>query len=137
MKTLLAAGGLLLLAAAGCSSDSSGAPDPGALASSIQAQATSPATESSPADGGSGDCGSAAMSGRAALAGASITDVTMVEDCATILVTTPITDPAVASSLCERVAGEVYQMGVKNIRFESDAGAVLATGTEATGCQAA
>jgi hypothetical protein len=137
---VLAAAALLGLAVAGCSSSSdSDTPDPGALASSIKAQATSPAAAPSSADSSSGadssgDCGSAPLSAKAALAGMSITDVSMVEGCTNIYIKTPTTDPAIGKDICDKVAGEVYQMGVKTIAVESDSGAALAVGSPATGC---
>ena len=137
---VLAVAALLGLAAAGCSSSDSDTPDPGALASSIKAQATSPAAAPSAGDSGggdpAGDCGSAPLSAKAALAGMSVTDVTMIEGCTTISVKTPLTDPAIGRDMCDKVAGEVYQMGVKTIAVESDNGTPLAVGSQATGCNA-
>lgn len=59
----------------------------------------------------------------------------MIEGCTTISVTTPVTDPALGRDMCEKVAGEVYQMGVRTIAVESDGGDALAVGSRATGCQ--
>ncbi len=136
----LAAAGLLALAVAGCSSSDSGSdtPDPAALASSIAAQATSPAagaTESASAGSG-GECGDAPLAAKAALTGADYLDVGMVQGCKLLSVVTRLTDPGVGVAMCERVAGEVWQLGVKSIVVVTADGTELATADPATPCAA-
>jgi hypothetical protein len=139
MKTSRVAGaaGLLVLAAAGCSS-SSDTPSPGDLAASIQAQATSPAASSA---GGSidrsQDCPDAVLAAKAALAGLSVTDVSLPEGCTVIAVTTPLTDPLVGKDMCDKVAGEVFQMGIIGVTVESDSGKALALGAPSQPCAVA
>lgn len=131
----LAAAGLLVLAAAGCSSSDSGSdtPDPGALASSIAAQATSPAagaTGSSSGDQAVGNCVDGQLSAKAALAATIATDVSLPEGCTSLAVTVPDdTDAGVAQSLCSTAAGEAYRYGIEGVVVTTDAGTKLATGT--------
>lgn len=115
------AAALLVLAAAGCSS-SDDTPSPGDLAASIQAQATSPAADPGSTGSGSGSCGDAPFAAKAALTGSNYTDVSMVDEC-TVKVVTELTEPEVAKGLCDNVAGEVWQLGVKSI---------VVVGTDAT-----
>jgi hypothetical protein len=142
MKTsrVVAAAGLLALGLAGCSSGSSGSsgsdsPDPGALAASIQAQATSPAARatSAPVDR-SKDCPDAILAAKAALAGMSVTDVSLPEGCTVIYVQTPETDQQIGKDMCDKVAGEVFQLGIVGIAVESDSGKSLAIGAPSQPC---
>jgi hypothetical protein len=142
MKTSpLAAVGLLALALAGCSSDSpSGSASAGDVAASIRAQATSPAAGSSaaPSAGGtvdrSKDCPDAILAAKAALSGMSVTDVSLPEGCTVVFVQTPVTDKEIGKDMCDKVAGEVYQLGIVGIAVESDAGDSLALGAPAQPC---
>ena len=142
MKTsrVTVAAGQLVLAAAGCSS-SSDTPSPGALATSIQAQATSPAAAASSAAGGaidrSTDCPDAILAAKAALAGLSVTEVTLPEGCTVVSVKTPLTDPQIGKDMCDKVAGEVFQMGVVGVTVESDSGTALALGAPSQPCMVA
>ena len=133
----LAAAGLLVLAVAGCSSSDSGSdtPDPAALASSIAAQATSPAAPPASAGGG-GECGDAPLAAKAALTGADYLDVGMVQGCKLLSVVTRLTDPGAGVAMCQRVAGEVWQLGVKSIVVVTADGTELATADPATPCAA-
>jgi hypothetical protein len=139
MKTsrVAAAAGFLVLGVAGCSSGSD-SPDPGALAASIKAQATSPAAGSSAAGGAvdrSEDCPDAILAAKAALAGMSVTDVSLPEGCTVVRITTPETDQQIGKDMCDKVAGEVYQMGIVGIAVESDSGASLALGAPSQPCR--
>ena len=136
MKTsrVAAAAGLLVLAAAGCSS-SSDSPSPGDLAASIQAQATSPAADPGSADSGSGNCADAPFAAKAALTGSSYTDVSMVDGC-TVKVVTELTEPEVAKGLCDNVAGEVWQLGVTSIVVVSTDATQLASARSGAPCAA-
>lgn len=136
MKTsrVVAAAGFLAFGVAGCSSGSD-SPDPGALASSIKAQAT--AAASSAAGGAverSKDCPDAILAAKAALAGMSVTDVTLPEGCTVVYIKTPVTDQQIGKDMCDKVAGEVYQMGIVGIAVESDSGKSLALGAPSQPC---
>jgi hypothetical protein len=150
MKTsrVAVAAGLLVLGLAGCSS-SSDKPSAGALASSIKAQATSPAaaatsaaaaatSAASSAAGGvvdrSKDCPDAIAAAKAALAGMSVTDVSLPEGCTIVYIKTPTTDQQVGKDMCEKVAGEVFQLGITGIAVESDSGKSLAIGAPSQPC---
>jgi hypothetical protein len=137
---VVAAAGLLVLGVAGCSSGSSGSPEPGALASGISAQATSPAAASSAASSSAGavdrskDCPDAILAAKAALAGMSVTDVTLPEGCTVVYIKTPVTDQQIGKDMCDKVAGEVYQLGIVGIAVESDSGKSLALGAPSQPC---
>ena len=147
MKTsrVAVAAGLLVLAAAGCSS-SSDTPSPGALASSIKAQATSPAAAASSAAAGaassaagggvdrSKDCPDAVAAAKAALSGMSVTEVYLPEGCTVVSIKTPVTDPQIGKDMCDKVAGEVFQMGIVGVTVESDSGTALALGAPSQPC---
>lgn len=143
MKTsrVAAAAGLLVLGVAGCSSGSSGSdsPDPGALAASIKAQATAPAASAASSGAGgtvdrSEDCPDAILAAKAALAGMSVTDVSLPEGCTVVFIKTPVTDQQVGKDMCDKVAGEVYQLGIVGIAVESDGGKSLAIGAPSQPC---
>ncbi|HST67465.1 MAG TPA: hypothetical protein VLM05_19990 [Mycobacteriales bacterium] len=140
MKTSpLAAVGLLALALAGCSSDSpSGSASAGDVAASIKAQATSPAPAAASSAGGtvdrSKDCPDAILAAKAALSGMSVTDVSLPEGCTVVFVQTPVTDKEIGKDMCDKVAGEVYQLGIVGIAVESDAGDSLALGAPSQPC---
>ena len=128
----------LALALAGCSSSEPDTVDPGELASTLAAQASSSAAAASSAagEGGAGGCADAPRAAKAALAGQSYQDVTTKDGCATLTVVTELTDPDVGKSMCDNVAGEVWQLGVKKIVVTTPTGTPLATGTPTTGCTA-
>lgn len=137
---VVAAAGFLVLGVAGCSSGSD-SPDPGALAASIKAQATSPAVAASAASSAAGgvvdrskDCPDAILAAKAALAGMSVTDVTLPEGCTVVYIKTPVTDQQVGKDMCDKVAGEVYQLGIVGIAVETDGGKSLAIGAPSQPC---
>ena len=132
------AAGLLVLAAAGCSSSSSDKPSAGAVASSIKAQATPPAAAASSAAGKvvdrSKDCPDAVAAAKAALAGMSVTEVYLPEGCTVVSIKTPETDQQIGKDMCDKVAGEVYQLGIIGVTVESDSGKSLALGAPSQPC---
>lgn len=137
-RVLVPAAAVLALALAGCSSSSdsgSDTPDPGALASSIAGMATSPAAPPASAGGG-GDCRDAPTAAKAALTGVDYLDAGMVQGCTLLSVVTKLTDPGAGVAMCQRVAGEVWQLGVKSIVVVTADGTELATADPATPCKA-
>jgi hypothetical protein len=137
----LAGAALLGLAVAGCSS---GSDEPAAAGTSAAAappagsSAAAPGSADPTSDGsgseGSGDCSAAPAAAKAAMAGMDVTDVQLLSGCTALWVKTPTTDPAIGRDMCTKVAGEVYQLGVKSIAVESDAGDALAVGSPAQPC---
>ena len=81
------------------------------------------------------DCPDAILAAKAALAGMSVTDVSLPEGCTVVFVKTPETDKAIGKDMCDKVAGEVYQMGIVGIAVESDSGESLALGAPSQPCR--
>jgi hypothetical protein len=143
------AAGLIAAAVAGCSSSSGTPSSAGAVASSIKAQATSAAAPSSAAGGSaaaggssaaggvgdrSKDCPDAIAAAKAALSGMSVTEVSLPEGCTVVYIKTPSTDKQVGKDMCDKVAGEVFQLGILGIAVESDGGDSLALGAPSQPC---
>jgi hypothetical protein len=156
------AAGVLAVALAGCSSSSDpSTPAPKALASSIAAQATSPAADGSAADGsasagsgsagsgsagsgsaaagsesgGSGECSGAVAATRAALAGLAVSSVTLPEGCTVVYIKTPKNDTGLGVQMCEKAAAKVFPLGLVGVAVESDAGDPLAIGAPSQSCR--
>jgi hypothetical protein len=129
----LAGAALLAAAVAGCSSsDSTDTPDPGALASSIAAQATSPAAGSDSGSGGQavGNCADGQLSAKAALTATIATDVSLPDGCSSLAVTVPDdTDAGVGQALCGTAANEAFRYGIAKVVVVTDSGTELASGT--------
>ncbi|HEV7655909.1 MAG TPA: hypothetical protein VGP36_14420 [Mycobacteriales bacterium] len=64
----------------------------------------------------------------------SVTEVSLPEGCTVVWVKTPSTDPQVGKDICDKVAGEVFQLGIVGVAVESDSGKSLAVGAPFQPC---
>lgn len=138
----VAAAALLTFALAGCGSSDSSTDEPGPASSASGVAAPAPTSAAGASDstgGGSsgGNCADAPTAAKAALTGADYLATDTVNGCAVLSVVTTLTDPGAGVVMCQKVANEVFQLGIKSVVVvTAGTGAQLASADAGASCAA-